>query len=56
MKKSNIYALAQIAVIESKTIPTIDKLEILHELMEREDLEAFIEEEKEKEKEIDEVF
>ena len=56
MNKSNIDALAQIAVVDSKILTSLDKIQILRELIEREDLAAFVEEQEEKEKDIDEVF
>lgn len=47
MKKSEIYREAQYAVVEYIQNPQ-RKLEILRELMDREDLERFVEEEAEK--------
>lgn len=44
MKKSEIYKLAQIAVISTATIAPETKIEILRELLERESLELFCEE------------
>ena len=55
MKKSTIYGLAQIAVIDSKILTSLDKIQILRVLMEEEDLAAFVEEQAEKEN-TDEVF
>ena len=49
MKKSNIYALAQLAVIDSKIITSLDKLAILRVLMKDEDVAAYVEEQAEKE-------
>ena len=43
MKKSEIYHLAQIAVIASPCIEPENKLKILHELIDRECLELFVE-------------
>ena len=43
MKKSEIYHLAQIAVITSPCITPENKLEILHVLMMDEDLELYSE-------------
>ena len=50
MKKSDLYRLAQQAVLDTALIPTSVKLEIIHELMDKEDLERFCEEREEKEK------
>ena len=49
MKKSEIYKMAQIAVLNSG-LHGSNKLEILRELMAREDLEQLMEQQKEKEK------
>lgn len=49
MKKSTIYGLAQIAVIDSKILTSLDKLAILRVLMEDEDLAEYVEEQAEKE-------
>ena len=49
MKKSTVYQLAAIAVMESNSLSDQDKLTILRELLEREDLSIFVEEQKEKE-------
>lgn len=43
MKKSELYHLAQIAVITSPCIAPETKLEVLKELMDKEDLEIFCE-------------
>lgn len=43
MKKSQIFRLAQIAVL-SGNLPNADKLEILRELFDKEDLALFVEE------------
>ena len=43
MKKSRIYYLAQIAVIRANNITDESKLEILRELMDKEDLEIYCE-------------
>ena len=50
MKKSEIYRLAQQAVIFSPHIPIVEKPEILRELMDKEDVYLSIEEIKEEEK------
>ncbi len=47
MKKSTAYHLAQIAVIQSITIATEDKLAIVRILMDDENLEAFVEKQNE---------
>lgn len=44
MKKSEIYRLAQGAVVMCEMLSVPDKLEILRELMSKEDLERFTEE------------
>lgn len=49
MNKSRVYALAQIAVIESSSLTSYDKLQILRVLMEDEDLAEYVEEQAEKE-------
>lgn len=41
MKKSEMYKKAMLAVLESDSIPSEEKLEIARELIEREDLERF---------------
>ena len=43
MKKSEIYKLAELAVVSSECICSADKLEIIKELQDREDLEKFVE-------------
>lgn len=43
MKKSEIYKMAQIAVLNSG-LPGNNKLEILRELMDKEDVALFVEE------------
>lgn len=43
MKKSEIYHLAQIAVITTPCIAPETKLEVLRELMDKENLEIFCE-------------
>ena len=48
MKKSEIYKMAQEAVVLIPCFKTEEKLEILRELMRAEDLERHIEEHKEK--------
>ena len=50
MKKSDLYRLAQQAVLDTAMIPTSVKLEIVRELMDKEDLEKFIEDREEREK------
>jgi hypothetical protein len=50
MKKSLIFRLAQIAVLNSATLGNSEKLEILRELMDRESVALFTEKQKEKEK------
>lgn len=49
MKKSEMYYLAQIAVVNSQSIAVTDKLEVLQELMEAESLAKYREEQEEKE-------
>ena len=44
MKKSEIFRIAQIAVMQHQGLCSTDKLEVLRELMAREDMEKFIEE------------
>ena len=44
MKKSEIYKLAQRAVLTSQSIVIDDKLAVLRELMHKEDIEKFVEE------------
>ena len=48
MKRSELYHLAQIAVVNSPSISPENKLVILHRLMSDESMAAFIEEETEK--------
>ena len=48
MKKSELYHLAQIAVVVSPAITPETKIEILRELLDREELEIFCEEQEEK--------
>ena len=50
MKKSELYKLAQQAVLDTAMIPCSVKLEIVRELMDKEDLEKFIEDREEREK------
>lgn len=47
MKKSEIYRLAQEAVVVVPCLKIAEKLEILHELMRQEDLEKFCEQQEE---------
>ncbi len=49
MKKSDIYKVAQIAVVNSTALCSVDKLEVLRVLMEREDTEQLLEKLEEKE-------
>lgn len=44
MKKSELYHLAQIAVIATATISVESKIEVLRELFEKEELALFVEE------------
>ena len=48
MKKSEIYHLAQIAVVMTSCIAPEKKIEILHTLMMDEDLQKFAEDQEEK--------
>lgn len=48
MKKSTVYRLAQASVLKSEFLPVDDKLEILRELMHREDMEEIHEQMDEK--------
>ena len=50
MKKSVIYELAQIAVVENENFDSEIKLEVLRELMQKEDLAIFVEKQEAKEK------
>lgn len=50
MKKSEMYKLAQCAVINSNSILTDDKLEILRELMGKEDVALYTERKEEEER------
>ena len=43
MKKSLMYEYAQCAVLESPNLTTLTKLEVLRELMAREDTAKFVE-------------
>lgn len=49
MKKSEIYRQAQYAVINSPSIHTEAKTEILRELMDKEDVALFVEKQEEEE-------
>lgn len=49
MKKSKMYRLAQYAVVNSLYIDADAKLEILRELMGKEDVALFVEQQEEKE-------
>lgn len=44
MEKSKMYELAMMAVIESQRIPTTSKVDIIRELMEKQEIERFREE------------
>ena len=55
MKKSELYYLAQVAVINTPTITPEKKLEILHVLMMEEDLEKFSEK-REAQKELNDLL
>lgn len=46
MKKSYIFRLAQVSVINDHNLPVADKLEVLRELFDKEDLALFVEEQK----------
>ena len=48
-KTSVLYRMAQIAVLESKSLTEHTKLEILRELMDKEDVALFVEEQEAKE-------
>lgn len=48
MKKSEMYKLAQKAVLLSQAMMVDEKLEVLRELMNREDTAKFVEEQEEK--------
>ena len=50
MKKSEMYRLAQGAVINYQNIDTAMKLEILRELMSKEDVALYVERKEEEEK------
>ena len=50
MKKSEIYKLAQLSVIDDIDLSAKTKLEIIHELLAQEKTERFLEEREEKEK------
>lgn len=49
MKESTAYKLAQLAVIKTDVIPTIDKLDVLRLLMDKEDVAKFVEQKEEEE-------
>lgn len=52
MKKSKIYEIAQLAVLQDERITDLEKLEVLYELQDRKDICLLVEErETEKEKE-----
>ena len=50
MKKSEMYKYAQCAVVDVPNLTTLSKLEILRELMAKEDVALFVEEQEEKER------
>ena len=50
MTKSKLYKLAQFAVLRDEYLNAHDKLDVLRELMDKEDLALFSERQKEKEK------
>lgn len=43
MKKSDIYRVAQVAVMQYPLMNSTEKLEVLRELMDREDMEKYME-------------
>lgn len=49
MKKSSMYFLAQISVLKNGELAPSVKLNIIHELMDKEALAKFVEEKEEKE-------
>lgn len=49
MKKSEVYKIAQSAIIRTQWIDATDKLEILRVLMDDEDLAKYVEEQEAKE-------
>ena len=55
MKKSEMYKLAQRAVLTAQAIPADDKLEVLRELMERRDLAELWEKERDEKEKADEA-
>lgn len=48
-KTSWIYRMAQLAVLESSSLTEFNKLEVLRELIAKEDVALFVEEQEEKE-------
>lgn len=50
MKKSEMYKYAQCAVVDVPNLTTLTKLEILRELMDKEDVALFCEKQEAKEK------
>ena len=50
MKKSGMYKMAQCAVVDAPNLTTLTKLEILRELMCKEDVARFCENQEAKEK------
>ena len=55
MKKSEMFKIAQMAVVDSHKINVEDKLEILRELMDKEDLAKYVEKKEAEEAETKEV-
>lgn len=55
MKKSELYKRTQMCVVNSLHLPVLDKLEILRELMRREDTELFCEEQEAKKEKANEA-
>lgn len=50
MKKSEIYKAAQVAVLRDQNLSAVTRLEVLRELMDKEDVELFVEKRDEEEK------
>ena len=51
-KTSWIYRMAQLAVLESSSLTEFNKLEILRELMQKEDVALFVEKQEEEEQKM----
>lgn len=49
MKKSQMFLMAQVSVVNDAELSATEKIEILHELFEKEDLAKFVEEREEEE-------